>query len=75
MYLGGDEALTSREWLDRHVRTEHGPLGALYPSATWTAPNRRNGIKEGDTPSWFFFLPRGLNDQVLREQLTEYAES
>ena len=28
MYLGGDEALTSRQWIDLHVREGHGPLGA-----------------------------------------------
>jgi len=62
MYLGGDESLTSLEWLDTHVRREHGPLGALYPPKTWTAPNPHGALKEGDTPSWFYFLPRGLND-------------
>jgi hypothetical protein len=61
MYLTGDESLTSCEWIDRHVRSS-GPLGALYPIKTWTAPNRHGCLKEGDTPSWFFFLPRGGND-------------
>lgn len=61
MYLTGDEALTSREWIDRHVRSS-GPLGALYPIKTWTAPNQHGCLKEGDTPSWFFFLPCGGND-------------
>lgn len=62
MYLGGDESLTSREWIDRHVRRNHGPLGALYPPRTWTAPNPHGALKEGDTPSWFYFLPIGLGD-------------
>ena len=62
MYLGGDEALTSREWIDGNVRFGHGPLGALYPPKTWTAPNPHSALKEGDTPSWFYFLPHGLND-------------
>jgi hypothetical protein len=61
MYLGGDESLTSREWIDQHVRSK-GPLGELYPTKTWTAPNPHSCMKEGDTPSWFFFLPRGGND-------------
>ena len=38
------------------------PLGALYPIKTWTAPNPHACMKEGDTPSWFFFLPLGGND-------------
>jgi hypothetical protein len=61
MYLTGDEALTSRAWIEREVRSR-GPLGALYPVKTWTAPNPHGCLKEGDTPSWFFFLPRGGND-------------
>jgi hypothetical protein len=62
MYLGGDESLTSGAWLDAHVRKDHGPLGALYPNRTWTEPNPHGALKEGDTPSWFYFLPTGLND-------------
>jgi hypothetical protein len=62
MYLGGDESLTSRKWVDTHVRRDHGPLGALYPTDTWTAPNPHGVLKEGDTPSWFYFLPNGLSD-------------
>lgn len=61
MYLTGDESLTSREWIDEHVRST-GPLGQLYPTKTWTAPNKHRCMKEGDTPSWFFFLPRGGNN-------------
>ncbi|XOV71615.1 MAG: DUF1593 domain-containing protein [Verrucomicrobiota bacterium] len=60
MYLGGDESLTSREWIDKHIRSK-GPLGALYPTKTWTAPNPHGCMKEGDTPSWFFFQTKGGN--------------
>lgn len=67
MYLGGDESLTSREWIDEHVRLNHGPLGALYPMKTWTTPNPHSVLKEGDTPSWFYFLPNGLNDPAHPE--------
>lgn len=62
MYIGGDESLASREWMEKNIRQNHGPLGALYPTRTWTAPNPHSAIKEGDTPSWFYFLPHGLND-------------
>ena len=61
MYLTGDESLTSREWIKRHVHSA-GPLGELYPTKTSTAPNSHGCMKEGDTPSWFFFLPLGGND-------------
>jgi len=67
MYLGGDESLTSRPWIDTNVRQEHGPLGALYPPKTWTAPNPHSALKEGDTPSWFFFLFNGLGDPAHPE--------
>ena len=61
MYLTGDESLTSRDWIEVNVRSK-GPLGALYPTKTWTAPNRHGCLKEGDTPSWFFFLTSGGNE-------------
>jgi hypothetical protein len=61
MYLTGDESLTGRQWVDDNVRSQ-GPLGALYPTKTWTAPNKHSCLKEGDSPSWFFFLTRGGND-------------
>jgi len=61
MYLTGNESLTSREWIEQNVRT-CGPLGALYPTRTWTEPNKNGCLKEGDTPAWFFFLNRGGND-------------
>ncbi len=61
MYLTGDTSTTSRQWIDDNVRNT-GPLGALYPIRTWTDPNPHGCLKEGDTPSWFFFLVRGGND-------------
>lgn len=61
MYLTGDEELTSRDWIDTNIRRD-SPLGQLYPTKTWTAPNPHACMKEGDTPSWFFFLARGGND-------------
>lgn len=61
MYLTGDVELTSKEWIESNIRNR-GPLGALYPTKTWTAPNPHSCLKEGDTPSWFFFLPLGGND-------------
>jgi hypothetical protein len=67
LYLGGDESLTSRAWMEENIRQNHGPLGALYPPRTWTAPNPHSAIKEGDTPSWFFFLAHGLSDPAHPE--------
>ena len=62
LYLGGDLSLVSREWMESNIRQNHGPLGALYPPRTWTAPNPHSAIKEGDTPSWFYFLRNGLGE-------------
>ncbi len=61
MYLGGNEDITSLDWITENVLNDHGPLGKLYPVKTWTAPNPHGVMKEGDTPSWFFFLENGLN--------------
>jgi len=61
MYLTGDESLTSREWVERHVRNGSA-LGAIYPTKTYTPPNPHACLKECDTATWFFFLPRGGND-------------
>jgi hypothetical protein len=60
MYLTGDLELTSRAWIEQHVRPA-AELGRLYPMETWTDPNPHGCLKEGDTPSWFFFLPQGGN--------------
>ncbi|MEZ6048595.1 MAG: DUF1593 domain-containing protein [Planctomycetaceae bacterium] len=61
MYMTGDESLTSKKWIVEHVQSK-GPLGALYPLRTFTQSNKHNCMKEGDTPSWFFFLPLGGNN-------------
>lgn len=44
--------------VERHVRTGHGPLGALYPTNT-THPQ-----KEGDSLSFIYLIPTGLNDPL-----------
>lgn len=67
VYLGGDESLTSRAWITEHVTSAHGPLGALYPMTTYTAPNPHRTMKEGDTPSWFYFLANGLGEAAHPE--------
>jgi hypothetical protein len=40
----------------RDILTGHGPLGALYPTNT-THPQ-----KEGDTPTFLYLVPTGMND-------------
>jgi hypothetical protein len=58
MYLGGDESLTSRSWIEQHILGTD-PLGALYPLASWTEPNPHGCIKEGDTPLLVLLPPPG----------------
>ena len=54
----GDQSLVSPKWLSKHVLTGHGPLGPLYPPKA----AGKDGVKEGDTPSFFYELPNGLSD-------------
>ncbi|MBN8471096.1 DUF1593 domain-containing protein [Corallococcus exiguus] len=56
--------LNQEAWLNANVRTGHGALGAGYPVVVQNPSTSRNtqGVKEGDTPSWFYVLPNGLQD-------------
>lgn len=72
MYRGGDTTLVSSDWVDANITSAHGPLGALYPDYDggdiWAGKlGRVRGIKEGDTPSFLFLIPNGLNDPARPE--------
>jgi hypothetical protein len=56
--------LDQLEWVEQNVRSGHGELGEGYPIVGQNPGSSRNtrGVKEGDTPSWFFALPNGLSD-------------
>lgn len=54
----GDQSIVSPAWLEKHVRTGHGSLGPLYPPEA----AGKDGVKEGDTPSFLYVLPDGLSD-------------
>ncbi len=56
--------LTQVAWVNANVVNGHGPLGAGYPIVNQNPDTSRNtsGVKEGDTPSWFYLLPNGLSD-------------
>ena len=41
------------QWVVEHIRTGHGPLGALYPETKYAM--------EGDTPSYLGLIRNGLN--------------
>lgn len=51
---GGDETVVTRDWVKENIQENHGPLGKLYPDALH--------IWEGDTPTYFYVMPNGLND-------------
>jgi Protein of unknown function (DUF1593)/PKD domain len=60
MYREGDTSLCTPEWIDKHVRTGHGALGAAYPNYRGGDPwGRVYGMKEGDTPSFLYLMPNG----------------
>ena len=54
----GNQEIVSPAWLAKHVLAGHGPLGPLYPPKA----SGKDGVKEGDTPSFFYILPDGLSD-------------
>lgn len=58
MYADGDQSLVSPEWLRRNVLENHGALGAVYPQDA----AGKDGVKEGDTPSFLYVLQNGLSD-------------
>jgi hypothetical protein len=58
MYQGYDKTLVSPTWLERNVLATHGPLATAYPPKA----AGKDGVKEGDTPSFFYVLPNGLSD-------------
>ena len=63
MFWGGDMSLTSREWIDQNIH-RHTALADNYPDTTYTGGPKRNpykALKEGDTPSFLFFVENGLN--------------
>lgn len=59
----GVEKMNQQEWIHENI-TSWGPIGKGYPDNVNQNPgSERNikGVKEGDTPSWFYVYPNGLN--------------
>jgi hypothetical protein len=56
IYTEGPVAMRDEAWVDENIRRGGGLLGAVYPKANVA------GVKEGDTPSFLYLLPRGLSD-------------
>lgn len=51
---GGNESVVTRDWVRSNIQENHGPLGRLYPDALH--------IWEGDSPTYLYLLPNGLNN-------------
>lgn len=63
MFWGGDMSNTSKEWIHKNIHG-HTELANNYPDKTYTGGESKNphmALKEGDTPSFLYFLPNGLN--------------
>jgi len=51
---GANNEVISNEWVSKNIQQGHGALGAYFPSTVF-------GL-EGDTPSFLYLIPNGLND-------------
>ncbi len=63
MFWGGDMSTTSKEWLHKYIIGQN-PLADMYPDKASTGGAKRNpfgAMKEGDSPSFLYFLHNGLN--------------
>ena len=59
--------LVAAAWITTNVHGHGGAFGTGYPddaSQNPTGGNNSLGVKEGDTPSWFYLLPKGLQDPL-----------
>lgn len=50
---GADFSIVDNPWLDKHIRQNHGPLGAEHPHTEY--------LMEGDTPSFLGLVNNGLS--------------
>ncbi|MBN2069769.1 MAG: DUF1593 domain-containing protein [Opitutales bacterium] len=55
-------------WINENIRTNHGPLGAVYPQSGWDPAIP--GQWEGDTPSFLYLVSAayGINNPELPNQ-------
>lgn len=53
-FSGPDFSIVDNPWLDKHIRHNHGPLGAEHPHTEY--------LMEGDTPSFLGLVNNGLNN-------------
>ena len=58
--FGGSDPISNLAWVNKNIRQNHGPLGAVYPHEGMGC----TGVCEGDSPSFLHLVSavRGLND-------------
>ena len=63
IFGGPSDPLGNRAWINKNIRQNHGPLGAVYPLAAMDV----DGVKEGDSPSFMHLVSaaRGLNNPEI----------
>jgi hypothetical protein len=59
-FFGGNDPLSNLDWVNKNIRQDHGPLGAVYPPAGMGCA----GVCEGDSPSFMHLVSaiRGVNN-------------
>lgn len=63
MFWGGNMHTTSKAWLHKNI-IDLNPLAKMYPDKAYTGGESKNphmAMKEGDSPSFLYFLSNGLN--------------
>ncbi len=60
IFGGSTDPLGNLAWINSNIRQNHGPLGAVYPTASMGV----DGLKEGDTPSFLYLVSaaHGMNN-------------
>ena len=60
IFGGPADPLGNQAWINKNIRQNHGPLGAVYPLAAMSV----DGVKEGDSPSFMHLISavHGLNN-------------
>jgi len=61
-------AIADLTWIEKNIRNNHGPLGAVYPRSGWDPSTP--GVMEGDTPSFLHLVSalRGINNPETPQQ-------
>lgn len=75
MYRFGNESLSSKEWVERNIKSIDAPLADLYPVYQGGDPwGKVSGVKEGDTPSFLYLLHKRWGGKFYRIKGTNHYE-